>query len=178
MFWLFLCKNEKRKESFLLQIYKFAQIPKSFLLQILGEQRVTKFVIQEIVNSTMADFVEKVIHLHHSLHACIFKGSIDHFVSQTVPQLNTRKIWMWRTRKSTQSRPQKNWSPCLFPEMNSDLTPQSNLKIQKLRHQPESPKCEVKIIFSFMKHSILSITLSRFSASSNCCDWWRIHVNL
>ncbi|GLT66492.1 hypothetical protein SLA2020_388540 [Shorea laevis] len=34
-------------------------IPKSFLLQILGEQRVTKFVIQEIVNSTMADFVEK-----------------------------------------------------------------------------------------------------------------------
>lgn len=38
---------------------KTSQIPKSFLLQILGEQRVTKFVIQEIVNSTMADYVEK-----------------------------------------------------------------------------------------------------------------------
>ncbi|KAB1219462.1 hypothetical protein CJ030_MR3G012258 [Morella rubra] len=35
------------------------QVPKSFLLQILGEERVTKFVIQEIVNSTMADYVKK-----------------------------------------------------------------------------------------------------------------------
>ncbi|KAI8011528.1 hypothetical protein LOK49_LG06G02092 [Camellia lanceoleosa] len=35
------------------------QVPKSFLLQVLGEERVTKFVIQEIVSSTMADYVKK-----------------------------------------------------------------------------------------------------------------------
>ncbi|XP_059427940.1 uncharacterized protein LOC132161741 [Corylus avellana] len=38
---------------------KTSQVPKSFLVQILGEQRVTKFVIQEIINSTMSDFVKK-----------------------------------------------------------------------------------------------------------------------
>lgn len=38
---------------------KTSKVPKSFLLQILGEERVTKFVIQEIVNSTMADYVDK-----------------------------------------------------------------------------------------------------------------------
>ncbi|GFP97292.1 hypothetical protein PHJA_001873300, partial [Phtheirospermum japonicum] len=34
-------------------------IPKDFLLQILGEDRVTNFVIQEIVSSTLADYVKK-----------------------------------------------------------------------------------------------------------------------
>ncbi|XVF37602.1 hypothetical protein REPUB_Repub20aG0023800 [Reevesia pubescens] len=34
-------------------------VPKDFLLQILGEDRVTKFVIQEIVTSTVADYVKK-----------------------------------------------------------------------------------------------------------------------
>lgn len=38
---------------------KMFQVPKSFLLQILGRDRVTKFVIQEIVSSTMADYVQK-----------------------------------------------------------------------------------------------------------------------
>ncbi|XP_030937484.1 uncharacterized protein LOC115962748 isoform X2 [Quercus lobata] len=37
---------------------KTSQVPKSFLLQMLGEERVTKFVIQEIVNSTMDDYVK------------------------------------------------------------------------------------------------------------------------
>ncbi|KAI3692718.1 hypothetical protein L6452_32540 [Arctium lappa] len=36
-----------------------AGVPKSFLLSIIGEDRVTKFVIQEIVSSTMADYVKK-----------------------------------------------------------------------------------------------------------------------
>ncbi|KAK7830768.1 trigger factor [Quercus suber] len=40
------------------QTYNFPQVPKSFLLQMLGEERVTKFVIQEIVNSTMDDYVK------------------------------------------------------------------------------------------------------------------------
>ncbi|KAF8402331.1 hypothetical protein HHK36_013285 [Tetracentron sinense] len=35
---------------------KTSKVPKSFLVQILGEERVTNFVIQEIVSSTMADF--------------------------------------------------------------------------------------------------------------------------
>ncbi|XVE84435.1 hypothetical protein DITRI_Ditri17bG0014000 [Diplodiscus trichospermus] len=34
-------------------------VPKSFLIQILGEDRVTKFVIQEIVTSTVADYVKE-----------------------------------------------------------------------------------------------------------------------
>lgn len=38
---------------------KTSQVPKSFLLQIIGEERVTKFVIQEIVNSSLADYVKK-----------------------------------------------------------------------------------------------------------------------
>ncbi|KAF4377409.1 hypothetical protein F8388_013755 [Cannabis sativa] len=35
---------------------KTSKVPKSFLLGILGEERVTKFVIQEIVSSTMAQY--------------------------------------------------------------------------------------------------------------------------
>ncbi|KAK1418955.1 hypothetical protein QVD17_28108 [Tagetes erecta] len=38
---------------------KTSKVPKSFLLSIIGEDRVTKFVIQEIVSSTMADYVKK-----------------------------------------------------------------------------------------------------------------------
>ncbi|XP_019454165.1 PREDICTED: uncharacterized protein LOC109355447 isoform X2 [Lupinus angustifolius] len=38
---------------------KSSKIPKDFLVQMLGEERVTKFVIQEILNSTMADYAEK-----------------------------------------------------------------------------------------------------------------------
>jgi hypothetical protein len=59
-----------------------SQVPKSFLLQILGEERVTKFVIQEIVNSTMADYVKKVISsiFTHSIIACA-ASLTDHFVS-------------------------------------------------------------------------------------------------
>ncbi|KAK1318828.1 hypothetical protein QJS10_CPB04g01885 [Acorus calamus] len=37
----------------------FDDVPKSFLLQILGEDRVTKFVIQEIVSVSVADYVKK-----------------------------------------------------------------------------------------------------------------------
>lgn len=35
-------------------------MPRDFLLQMLGEDRVTKFVIQEIVTSSMTDYVKKV----------------------------------------------------------------------------------------------------------------------
>ncbi|KAL2328892.1 hypothetical protein Fmac_022319 [Flemingia macrophylla] len=38
---------------------KCMQIPKDFLVQMLGEERVTKFAIQEILNSTMGDYVKK-----------------------------------------------------------------------------------------------------------------------
>ncbi|KAJ6379331.1 hypothetical protein OIU76_016036 [Salix suchowensis] len=38
---------------------KTTKVPREFLLQILGEDRVTNFVIQEIVTSTMADYVKK-----------------------------------------------------------------------------------------------------------------------
>ncbi|XP_024019844.1 uncharacterized protein LOC21401111 isoform X2 [Morus notabilis] len=38
---------------------KTTQVPKTFLLGILGEERVTKFVIEEIVTSTMAQYVKK-----------------------------------------------------------------------------------------------------------------------
>ncbi|XP_008460020.1 uncharacterized protein LOC103498959 [Cucumis melo] len=38
---------------------KTSNVPKSFLLEVLGKDRVTKFVIQEILNSTMADYAKK-----------------------------------------------------------------------------------------------------------------------
>ncbi|XP_012838269.1 PREDICTED: uncharacterized protein LOC105958813 [Erythranthe guttata] len=38
---------------------KTTKVPTDFLLQILGEARVTNFVIQEIVSSTLADYVKK-----------------------------------------------------------------------------------------------------------------------
>lgn len=38
---------------------KTSKVPKDFLLQILGEDRVTNFVIREIVTSTLADYVKK-----------------------------------------------------------------------------------------------------------------------
>ncbi|PPD93471.1 hypothetical protein GOBAR_DD09603 [Gossypium barbadense] len=37
----------------------YAWVPREFLLQILGEERVTKFVVQEIVTSTVADYVKE-----------------------------------------------------------------------------------------------------------------------
>ncbi|KAI4304137.1 hypothetical protein MLD38_039688 [Melastoma candidum] len=37
---------------------KTTKVPRDFLLQILGEERVTKFVIQEIVTSTVANYVK------------------------------------------------------------------------------------------------------------------------
>ncbi|WJX51589.1 hypothetical protein P8452_37770 [Trifolium repens] len=40
-------------------IRKSMQIPKHFLVQMLGEERVTKFAIQEILNCTMADYAKK-----------------------------------------------------------------------------------------------------------------------
>lgn len=41
-------------------VRKSMQIPESFLLQVLGEESVTKFAIQEILNCTMAEYVKKV----------------------------------------------------------------------------------------------------------------------
>ncbi|KAL2507230.1 uncharacterized protein Fot_30877 [Forsythia ovata] len=38
---------------------KTSKVPKDFLLRILGEDRVTNFAIQEIVSSTLADYVKK-----------------------------------------------------------------------------------------------------------------------
>lgn len=38
---------------------KTSKVPRDFLLQILGEDRVTNFVIREIVTSTLADYVKK-----------------------------------------------------------------------------------------------------------------------
>ncbi|GAV66515.1 Trigger_N domain-containing protein [Cephalotus follicularis] len=38
---------------------KTTKVPKDFLLQVLGEERVRKFVIQEIVTSTLADYAKK-----------------------------------------------------------------------------------------------------------------------
>ncbi|XP_072966071.1 uncharacterized protein [Typha angustifolia] len=38
---------------------KTSNVPKSFLLQMLGKDRVTKFLIQEIVSTTIGDFVKK-----------------------------------------------------------------------------------------------------------------------
>ncbi|CAN4100849.1 unnamed protein product [Withania somnifera] len=38
---------------------KTSKVPRDFLLQILGEERVTNFVIREIVTSTLGDYVKK-----------------------------------------------------------------------------------------------------------------------
>ena len=45
------------------------QIPKDFLVQMLGEERVTKFAMQEILNSTMADYAKKASDFYHSICA-------------------------------------------------------------------------------------------------------------
>ncbi|KAK3001364.1 hypothetical protein RJ639_022226, partial [Escallonia herrerae] len=37
----------------------FSYVPTDFLLQMLGQERVTGFVIQEIINSTLGNFVKK-----------------------------------------------------------------------------------------------------------------------
>ncbi|KAJ6383558.1 hypothetical protein OIU78_026947 [Salix suchowensis] len=47
------------KVSYATSFSSFMLVPREFLLQILGEDRVTNFVIQEIVTSTMADYVKK-----------------------------------------------------------------------------------------------------------------------
>ncbi|KAL0432897.1 UNVERIFIED_CONTAM: hypothetical protein Slati_2624000 [Sesamum latifolium] len=44
---------------------KTSKVPRDFLLQILGEDRVTNFTIQEIVSSTLADYVKKASSLHY-----------------------------------------------------------------------------------------------------------------
>jgi len=46
------------------------QIPKDFLVQMLGEERVIKFAIQEILNSTMADYVKKASDFYHFICGC------------------------------------------------------------------------------------------------------------
>ncbi|CAJ1933383.1 unnamed protein product [Sphenostylis stenocarpa] len=46
-------------------VRKCMQIPKDFLVQMLGEERVIKFAIQEILNSTMADYVKKASEFYH-----------------------------------------------------------------------------------------------------------------
>ncbi|CAI0544032.1 unnamed protein product [Linum tenue] len=38
---------------------KTTQVPRDFLIQVLGEDRVTNFVIQEIVSATLADYADK-----------------------------------------------------------------------------------------------------------------------
>lgn len=56
---------------------------------MLGEDRVTKFVIQEIVNSTMDDYVKNVSHCQHSLVIAIYFFSYGNYF---VSQLHARKI--------------------------------------------------------------------------------------
>ncbi|TKY67490.1 Trigger factor [Spatholobus suberectus] len=51
---------------------KSSKIPKDFLVQMLGEERVTKFAIQEILNSTMADYAKKASDFYHFI--CSFHG--------------------------------------------------------------------------------------------------------
>ncbi|KAG4967118.1 hypothetical protein JHK87_032769 [Glycine soja] len=51
-------------------IRKCMQIPKDFLVQMLGEERVTKFSIQEILNSTMADYVKKASDFYPFICGC------------------------------------------------------------------------------------------------------------
>ncbi|KAH7572901.1 hypothetical protein JRO89_XS03G0031200 [Xanthoceras sorbifolium] len=40
---------------------KTSKVPKSLLLQVIGEERVMKFVVQEIVSSTMTDYTKKAM---------------------------------------------------------------------------------------------------------------------
>ncbi|KAJ0034108.1 hypothetical protein Pint_26064 [Pistacia integerrima] len=56
---------------------KTTKVPKDFLLQILGEDRVTKFVVQEIVSSTMTDYSKKASHCQFLLHASFDPTSVD-----------------------------------------------------------------------------------------------------
>lgn len=63
------------------------QVPKDFLLQILGEDRVTNFVIQEIVSSTLADYVEKASPFYY-LSACFLDVARLTFLKSTIHQEN------------------------------------------------------------------------------------------
>lgn len=97
----------------------FLQVPRDFLLQILGEERVTNFVILEIVTSSVANYVKKAIHFTYlaifALLAIIQLKWILSFFFQN------RKIWMWRTTKLPLSKSQKNSRSCSHLEMLLDL---------------------------------------------------------
>ncbi|EYU36699.1 hypothetical protein MIMGU_mgv1a021828mg, partial [Erythranthe guttata] len=52
-----MCMGTSAGKTTKVELFSF--VPTDFLLQILGEARVTNFVIQEIVSSTLADYVKK-----------------------------------------------------------------------------------------------------------------------
>lgn len=87
-------------------IWCLLQVPKSFLLQILGKDRVTKFLIEEIVSITVGDFVKKVcpfsfisyyissqcLNLENYLNLLSLSGK---FEGEEPIQDNTNCRWAW-----------------------------------------------------------------------------------
>ncbi|CAI0544035.1 unnamed protein product [Linum tenue] len=49
----------KGRQPRVTDIVYWPQVPRDFLIQVLGEDRVTNFVIQEIVSATLADYADK-----------------------------------------------------------------------------------------------------------------------
>ena len=89
------------------------QVPKDFLLQMLGEEWVMNFVIQEIVSSTLADYAKKASNLDTWFWITFLMWQFYYYSSRM-------KIWRWRTTKSTPFGQLKNSSNLSIQERNLD----------------------------------------------------------
>ncbi|URD84781.1 Bacterial trigger factor protein (TF) [Musa troglodytarum] len=66
-------------------------VPKSFLLQMLGRDRVTKFLIQEIVGITIGDYEKEAVSEFASTRAAI--NTLRWFIWSYLPQYKSRLVF-------------------------------------------------------------------------------------
>ncbi|URD77406.1 Bacterial trigger factor protein (TF) [Musa troglodytarum] len=69
----------------------FDIVPKSFLLQMLGRDRVTKFLIQEIVGITIGDYEKEAVSEFASTRAAI--NTLRWFIWSYLPQYKSRLVF-------------------------------------------------------------------------------------
>jgi len=85
------------------------QIPKDFLVQILGEERVIKFAIQEILNSTMADYVKKASDFTTSYVGVMNVNLFPHLMTQYQENMDEKEWKISTTQTAEQLK--KSFTP-------------------------------------------------------------------
>ncbi|WVZ02702.1 hypothetical protein V8G54_023508 [Vigna mungo] len=101
-------KGGKNQEAALL--IKIDTIPKDFLLQMLGEERVIKFAIQEILNSTMADYVKKASDFYQIIYVGVMNMNLfSHLMIQYQENMD-EKNWKINTTQSAEQL-KKSFTP-------------------------------------------------------------------